>query len=81
MAEHPSDTAAPVSTPSPAAFMPLQSSNVLGCYYDDTTQDLMVLFKSGRSYTYSGVPGDVYEGLLKSSSPGAYVHEVLSGYE
>jgi hypothetical protein len=40
---------------------------------------LWVRFTSGATYSYDGVPRDVFEGLLRASSAGHYLWEVIRG--
>ena len=35
---------------------------------------MMIGFRNGREYSYSGVPGGVYLGLLAAYSKGHYFH-------
>jgi hypothetical protein len=51
----------------------LKSSNVSAAGYDDATQELQVEFLSGALYAYDGVPRAIFEGLMSSPSPGAYL--------
>lgn len=52
----------------------VNSSNISQVGYDDETKELHVEFSSGGLYVYSGVPREVFEGLISSSSPGSYLH-------
>jgi len=63
----------------PADWIPLQSSNLSACAYDEATQTLQVRFQSGRTYTLTSVPKDVAQGLADASSPGAYYANELKG--
>jgi len=56
-------------------YVPVSSSNVAAVAYDDATNTLGVRFLNGTEYHYSGVPRDVYEGLLNASSVGSYLNE------
>ena len=47
--------------------------------YDKDSQELTVEFENGRSYTYSGIPPDVWEGLVKSGSAGRYFNTRIRG--
>jgi hypothetical protein len=38
--------------------------------YDEDTRELTITFRDGSSYTYHGVPADVYSRLLDDSSKG-----------
>jgi hypothetical protein len=55
------------------------SSAISDASYDDETQVLDITFTSGQTYTFNGVPVDIYEGLVASSSPGRYYHQVIKG--
>ncbi len=52
--------------------IPVQSSNLRSVGYDRESGTLEIEFKSGRVYQYSGVPEEVYEGLMSASSHGTY---------
>jgi len=41
--------------------------------YDDAAQELEVVFNSGKTYRYTGVPRTVYEELLAADSKGQYM--------
>lgn len=51
----------------------VDSSMVHAVGYDPDTQELEVIFNSGRIYRYSGVPRAIYEGLLAAESKGQYM--------
>lgn len=53
-------------------YVSVSSSNVAAIGYDDDTNTLGVKFLNGSEYHYSGVPKDVYNGLLSASSVGGY---------
>lgn len=44
--------------------------NAIG--YDEASQTLVIVFNSGKTYEYSDVPADVFQGLLKSESKGRF---------
>ena len=50
----------------------VNSSNLAECGYDPQSRTLLVVFKSGRRYLYSGVPELEYRALMAASSHGAY---------
>jgi uncharacterized protein len=51
------------------------SSNIEQFAYDDTAEELHIIFRSNQShYMYQSVPQEVYEGLLKAESHGKYFH-------
>jgi hypothetical protein len=43
--------------------------------YDDEQSTLMVTFKNGRTYAYSGVPTQVYNELMQAPSKGHFIAE------
>ena len=43
--------------------------------YDESAAVLAVRFHDGREYHYLSVPEQVYRGLLRASSVGAYFHQ------
>jgi hypothetical protein len=58
--------------------MPAVESSALNWIdYDKSTQELYVTFKSGKTYTYYGVPEQVYLALLKASSKGIFFNEYI----
>lgn len=56
---------------------PLKSSALQGADYDPATQTLIVTFTSGQSYTYAGVPSEVFRGLTTADSAGAYFQNTI----
>jgi hypothetical protein len=40
--------------------------------YNHKTRDLIIRFKKGAAYLYSDVPEPIWDGLVKTSSPGTY---------
>lgn len=61
---------------------PVKSSDLVSVGYDAKTQTLEVEFKSGTVYQYYGVPAEVYEGLMRSTSHGHYLYQYVkkAGY-
>jgi hypothetical protein len=57
----------------------LTSSNLRRCSYDIETETLQIQFVSGKTYSYSGVPASVYNGLLEASSAGQYFAREIKG--
>lgn len=43
--------------------------------YDDSKRELLVVFRSGRSYVYEDVPAEAYTGMRRSFSKGEYFNE------
>jgi hypothetical protein len=52
----------------------VESSMISAVGYDEAGEILEVVFNSGSIYRYSGVPKDVYEGLLAADSKGSFMH-------
>ena len=63
----------------PARTIPLNSSAITTISYDPDTEDLVVTFVNGRSYTHPGVPQDVVDGFMAAPSPGSYYNAVVRG--
>ncbi|HEX8838164.1 MAG TPA: KTSC domain-containing protein [Candidatus Acidoferrum sp.] len=59
--------------------VPLASEVIDEVRYDQYKQSLDVTFTSGKTYTFSGVPPDIFLGLVHASSPGRYFNEKLKG--
>lgn len=57
----------------------LKSSNLQSAEYDPTTSELVVTFRSGASYAYSGVDQAAYDDLLTATSPGKYLARWIKG--
>ena len=57
----------------------VQSSNVEAVAYEADTMTLHVWFNSNSHYTYSGVPEDLYEGLLYADSVGSFLNREIKG--
>lgn len=51
---------------------PLPSATIHSVGYEVATQTLHIVFHSGAVYEYANVPEDVYVGLLRAPSHGAY---------
>ena len=56
------------------------SSAVSSSTYDEERQELVVTFKSGRSYTYRNVPPDVANDMATADSVGRFVNSELKAY-
>lgn len=50
----------------------VSSSNISAVGYDSSSNTLRVRFNNGRTYDYSNVPSNVYNGLMSASSHGGY---------
>ena len=56
----------------------VQSSDLAWVEYDEPTHILRIGFHSDDAeYEYSGVSKDIYEGLMKAVSHGAYFHQYI----
>jgi hypothetical protein len=55
-------------------MIPLSSSYLSGCEYDESTRTLTISFHDGRTWSYTGVGREVYDDLLHTASPGKYFH-------
>jgi hypothetical protein len=58
---------------------PLRSSAITRVEYDTDSQELLVTFPDGRTYSHIGVPQEVYDGLVNAPSAGRYYHAVIKG--
>lgn len=58
-------------------MQPLNSSNLSGVDYDKETMTLTIAFRSGATYSYAGVPEEVYENLRTAGSPGGYFNAAI----
>lgn len=55
----------------------VESSMIQAFGYDANSETLLVIFNSGKTYQYFGVPQDIYEGLLLDSSKGSYMRTFI----
>jgi hypothetical protein len=55
------------------------SSNVRGYSYDPKSQDLVITYKNGGTYRYSGVPPAVAKAMGRNKSTGRTVHKRVKG--
>ena len=60
-------------------FIPVESEMLIAVRYDETTESLEVIFRSGERYRYKNVPPFEYEGLLTAKSQGQYMHKRIFG--
>lgn len=51
-----------------------QSTALSSASYDPDGGTLDITFTSGRTFTYEGVPADVFYALRDAPSPGSYFH-------
>ena len=52
----------------------VESSMILSVGYDAGKKTMCVLFASGRTYNYQGVPAAVHKELMDSASKGSYMN-------
>lgn len=57
----------------------MSSTSLRAVGYDAGRQKLEVQFLANSVYQYSGVPQDVYEGLLSAPSKGRYFARYIKG--
>lgn len=55
----------------------VDSSNIKALGYAPDT--LLILFNSGITYSYDGVPADVFEAMAKAESVGKFFHQAVRG--
>lgn len=55
----------------------VSSSNIASIGYDETIAVLEIGFLNGRVYQYSGVPEEIYQGLMSAGSHGVYFNQVI----
>ena len=64
-----------------AKLIPVESSMIQAVGYDPKSRILEVVFNSGRTYCYEGVPPKVYKGLMAADSKGQYMRaEIIDMY-
>ena len=68
----------------PQNWKQMDSSRIASAGYDPDSQRLYVLFHKpypgGTTWTYHGVPSNVWRNLQRSQSPGKFVNRVLNHY-
>ena len=63
-------------------FQRVNSSMLRKVRYDPKKKFLDVVFRTGDTYRYKGVPAREYEGLMKADSHGKYMQEnIIDHYE
>jgi hypothetical protein len=55
----------------------VESSMIQAFGYDEANETLLVIFNSGKTYQYSEVPPETYEGLLEADSKGSYMRNYV----
>jgi hypothetical protein len=53
----------------------VSSSAILRIHYDEPSRKLRIIFVTGNTYTYHGVPRLVYERFLQAASKGTFFNE------
>ena len=48
--------------------------------YDKRSRVLQVIFRTGETYRYKGVPSTEYDGLMSADSKGKYMHRHIIGH-
>ncbi|MCI0486401.1 MAG: KTSC domain-containing protein [Blastocatellia bacterium] len=62
-------------------LIPVESSMIQAVGYDSKTRVLEVMFNSGQTYCYEGVPPKVYKELMAAESKGRYMRaEIIDVY-
>jgi hypothetical protein len=62
-----------------AKLIPIESSMIQAVGYDPKTHILEVVFNSGQTYCYEGVPPKVYTELMAADSKGQYMRSEIIG--
>jgi KTSC domain len=60
-------------------MVPVESNNVRSVGYDLEKNELRIKFRSGETYAYDGVPGDVHKALMSAESKGKFVNSDVKG--
>jgi hypothetical protein len=58
----------------------IQSSNLIDVEYQPESSALVVLFKNGTTWRYTGVPQTKFDGLFKAESAGSYFYNEIRGH-
>jgi hypothetical protein len=58
---------------------PVDSSMLAAVGYDAKAERMVVLFNTGKAYTYAGVPLKVYLSLISAESKGQFMNEKVIG--
>ena len=53
------------------------SSNLSAVGYNHETYELFIKFQDGSLYKYTGVPENIYNGLMQAASKGSYAHTFI----
>jgi hypothetical protein len=57
----------------------VSSRFILSVGYDEGSQTLELTFSGGSTYSYAGVPRQIYEGLLEAESKGTFYSSKIKG--
>ena len=57
----------------------LNSSLIERVLFDEEAAELVVCFRAGRKYIYSGVPRAIFDALRSAASAGAYFNRCIKG--
>jgi len=57
----------------------LRSTSLVDAVYDNDTEELVLTFSNGKTYSYPGVPPETYRQLLLAPSAGAFYHSQIKG--
>lgn len=58
-------------------LVPVASTDIAAAGYDEQTAEFQVQFTTGRIYSYSAVPPEIYQGFLMAPSKGSYFAQVF----
>lgn len=58
----------------------VQSTAILRVHYDEPRRELEVTFTGGRTYTYLGVPREVYARFLETPSKGRFLNAQVKNH-
>jgi hypothetical protein len=57
----------------------LNSQSIPSAAYDAETQTLELTFQGGGTYTFEGVPENIFEQLQEAGSAGQFYHQQIKG--
>jgi hypothetical protein len=59
---------------------PVDSEMLIAAGYDRRSRILQVIFRTGETYRYKGVPSTEYDRLMSADSKGKYMHRHIIGH-
>ena len=59
---------------------PVDSEMLIAAGYDKRSHILQVIFRTGETYRYKGVPSSQYDELMSAESKGKYMHRHIIGH-